>query len=123
MEASWSPEDFLFLVNQNVLDGLAEGEDCNVHTARVMARLSTTKSYQAEPVYSCPKGSPEGVCHISVMVTHAASNKQYVLDNGSVMSAIATGGVGTYTQFVAALNGADHWTGTPDRNAFALLKR
>ncbi len=123
MEASWSAEEFLFLVNQSVVDSLGEHDDCQVHTARVLQRLAESRGYQAEPIYSCPDNAPKGVCHTSVLVTHAASNKQYVLDNGSVLSAASTGGVGSYRQFVAALNGADHWTGSPDRNVLAFSRR
>jgi hypothetical protein len=86
---------------------------CAAHVARVKAELASYgDDYELTELYSCDRNAPieqgQRVCHVSLLVADKVTHRRFVVDNGHVLSPVATGGVAPYQDFVGLVDYA--WT-------------
>lgn len=101
-------------VNEDVLRaGGGHPLACTDHVAQVRQELASYPGYKVTELYSCDDNPPvengRSVCHVSLLVSSAASGARVVLDNGHVLDPGTTGGVAPYGDFIELVD--NHWTG------------
>lgn len=100
--------------NQRIL-AEAPGLRCTDHVAQARQALATyADGFELTELYSCDRDAPiengRKVCHVSLLVRDPATGARFVVDNGSVLNAATTGGVGKYSEFRGEVDYA--WIGS-----------
>ena len=79
---NFGEEGYLMHINQRVISGLASGDNCVVHTERVISELKGSE-YIATRYESCPPRKTP--CHANVLVK-TPSGDEYILDNSAIIT-------------------------------------
>lgn len=89
--------------------GVFADGNCQEHVDLVEAKLAAHPQFRFDRLYSCPERRGAGdECHVSALVT-APDGRQYVLDNGAVVSdARGFKGTARLEDYLVALDGASY---------------
>ena len=101
-EQRWGTRGYLMALNARAMLDLPTydgSSPCQDHVARLEEALKQRPDLKSSPLFSCPPNDRENRCHLSLLVTDAAG-RQYVVDNGAVLSrSRASGGVSELATF------------------------
>lgn len=100
--------------NGRILENAGGSLPCTEHVAQARAALASyADGFELTDLYSCDRDAPvengRKVCHVSLLVRDPETGNRFVVDNGHVLNADVTGGVGQYREFRREVDFA--WTG------------